>query len=199
MLLPGTGCCCGLQMMTTAIYGVPTVPAALADEKGNAVVVHTVASIHSLEHMLRPVRPSFAAPPPPCLFPILAGCVFPYPFPYSPSLPYLPLLASDGPSSTLGLPHPLLSLPTGASSTEPVPSHLFHRRGPVCLWPCSPSFFTPSSLCHFLFFFHCFSFDPCSFQYHSPAPRTLPPLGPPPPPRAPSLSLRHLRPCPYHS
>lgn len=95
-----------LQMMTTAMYGVPIVPAALADEKGNTVVVHTVASIHGLEHMLRPVRPSFAAPPPPCLFPILASCVFPYPFPYSPSLPYPPLLASDGPSSTLGLPHP---------------------------------------------------------------------------------------------
>ena len=48
-------------MMTTAIYGVPIVPAALADEKGNAVVVHSVANIHSLEHMLRPVRPSFTS------------------------------------------------------------------------------------------------------------------------------------------
>ena len=54
-------------MMTTAIYGVPTVPAALADEKGNAVVVHTVANIHSLEHMLRPIRPSFISLPLPCL------------------------------------------------------------------------------------------------------------------------------------
>ncbi|KAL3159203.1 hypothetical protein ABBQ32_011184 [Trebouxia sp. C0010 RCD-2024] len=44
-----------LQMMTTAIYGVPIAPAALADEKGNAVVVQTVANIHSLEHILRPV------------------------------------------------------------------------------------------------------------------------------------------------
>ena len=42
-------------MMTTAIYGVPVAPAALADEKGNAVVVQTVADIHSLERMLRPV------------------------------------------------------------------------------------------------------------------------------------------------
>ena len=56
-------------MMTTSIYGVPTVPAALADEKGNAVVVHTVANIHSLEHnvMLRPIRPSFISLPLPCL------------------------------------------------------------------------------------------------------------------------------------
>lgn len=46
-----------MQMMTTAIYGVPIVPAALADEKGNAVVVQTVANIHSLEHILRPVSP----------------------------------------------------------------------------------------------------------------------------------------------
>ena len=44
-----------VQMMTTAIYGVPIAPAALADEKGNAVVVQQIASIHSLEHMLRPV------------------------------------------------------------------------------------------------------------------------------------------------
>ncbi|KAL3151690.1 hypothetical protein ABBQ38_012674 [Trebouxia sp. C0009 RCD-2024] len=44
-----------LQMMTTAIYGVPVAPAALADEKGNTVVVQTVANIHSLEHILRPV------------------------------------------------------------------------------------------------------------------------------------------------
>lgn len=42
--------------MTTAIYGVPVAPAALADEKGNAVVVQSVANIHSLEHILRPVR-----------------------------------------------------------------------------------------------------------------------------------------------
>lgn len=46
-----------VQMMTTAIYGVPVAAAALADEKGNAVVVQQIASIHSLEHMLRPVRP----------------------------------------------------------------------------------------------------------------------------------------------
>lgn len=44
-----------VQMMTTAIYGVPIAPAALADEKGNAVVVQQVASSHSLEHLLRPV------------------------------------------------------------------------------------------------------------------------------------------------
>ena len=44
-------------MMTTAIYGVPIAPAALADEKGNAVVVQQIASIHSVEHMLRPVSP----------------------------------------------------------------------------------------------------------------------------------------------
>ena len=42
-------------MMTTAIYGVPLAPAALADEKGNTVVVQNVANIHSLEHLLRPV------------------------------------------------------------------------------------------------------------------------------------------------
>ena len=47
-------------MMTTAIYGVPVAPAALADEKGNAVVVQTVADIHSLEHILRPVRPKLS-------------------------------------------------------------------------------------------------------------------------------------------
>ena len=45
-------------MMTTAIYGVPVAPAALANEKGNVVVVQTVANIHSLEHILRPVRPA---------------------------------------------------------------------------------------------------------------------------------------------
>ena len=61
-----------MQMMTTAIYGVPIAPAGLADEKGNAVVVQQVASIHRLEHMLRPV--SYLSP---CLtqslsqFPIL--------------------------------------------------------------------------------------------------------------------------------
>jgi DUF917 family protein len=43
-------------MMTTAICGVPVAPAALADEKGNTVVVQSVANINSLEHILRPVR-----------------------------------------------------------------------------------------------------------------------------------------------
>lgn len=42
-------------MMTSAIYGLPTTPAGLADEKGNAVVVQSVHSAAWLELLLRPV------------------------------------------------------------------------------------------------------------------------------------------------
>ena len=61
-----------MQMMTSAIYGLPICPAALADEKGNAVVVQSLPSVQStpasapirlrmqspfawLERLLRPV------------------------------------------------------------------------------------------------------------------------------------------------
>lgn len=44
-----------LQMCTTAIYGLPLVPAALADEKGNVVVVEAVKSAASVENLLRPL------------------------------------------------------------------------------------------------------------------------------------------------
>ncbi|KAL4447891.1 hypothetical protein ABPG75_005110 [Micractinium tetrahymenae] len=43
------------QMMTSAIYGLPVVPAALADEKGNAVVVQRAADTGWLERLLRPL------------------------------------------------------------------------------------------------------------------------------------------------
>ncbi|BDA41353.1 probable D-/L-hydantoinase subunit A at N-terminal half [Coccomyxa sp. Obi] len=44
-----------LQMMTSAIYGHSLTPAALADEKGNVVMVQQCASPHWLEWLLRPV------------------------------------------------------------------------------------------------------------------------------------------------
>ncbi|PRW56447.1 hydantoinase subunit beta [Chlorella sorokiniana] len=44
-----------MQMTTAAIYGAPILPTALADEKGNAVVVHRAASPAWLERLLRPV------------------------------------------------------------------------------------------------------------------------------------------------
>lgn len=44
-----------LQMTTQAIYGLDTTPAALVDEKGNAVVVSMVQSNTWLERLLRPV------------------------------------------------------------------------------------------------------------------------------------------------
>jgi DUF917 family protein len=43
------------QMTTPAIYGLDITPAALVDEKGNAVVVSTVQSPTWLERLLRPV------------------------------------------------------------------------------------------------------------------------------------------------
>ena len=43
------------QMMTSAIYGMPVLPAAIADERGNAVVVQRAASAAWLERLLRPV------------------------------------------------------------------------------------------------------------------------------------------------
>lgn len=42
-------------MMTSAIYGLPITPAALADEKGNSVVVQSVHSAEWLERLLRPL------------------------------------------------------------------------------------------------------------------------------------------------
>lgn len=42
-------------MMTTAIYGLPITPAALADVKGNTVVVQSVRDALWLERLLRPV------------------------------------------------------------------------------------------------------------------------------------------------
>ena len=42
-------------MMTPAICGLPLLPAALADEKGNAVVVQRAASAAWLERLLRPL------------------------------------------------------------------------------------------------------------------------------------------------
>lgn len=42
-------------MMTSAIYGHSLTPAALADEKGNVVMVQQCASLHWLERLLRPV------------------------------------------------------------------------------------------------------------------------------------------------
>lgn len=44
-----------LQMMTPAIYGMPSVPAALADEKGNVVIVTQTGGGDWLERLLRPV------------------------------------------------------------------------------------------------------------------------------------------------
>ncbi|EIE25109.1 DUF917-domain-containing protein [Coccomyxa subellipsoidea C-169] len=44
-----------VQMMTSAIYGHSLTPAALADEKGNVVVVQHCASPQWLERLLRPV------------------------------------------------------------------------------------------------------------------------------------------------
>jgi uncharacterized protein len=44
-----------MQMMTSAIYGMPLAPAALADEKGNVVAVRRCASSAWLEALLRPV------------------------------------------------------------------------------------------------------------------------------------------------
>ncbi len=43
-------------MTITAIYGVPVASAALADQKGDTVVVQSVANIDTFEHILRPVR-----------------------------------------------------------------------------------------------------------------------------------------------
>ncbi len=45
--------------MTSAIYGHSLTPAALADEKGNVVVVQHCASPQSLERLLRPVSLPF--------------------------------------------------------------------------------------------------------------------------------------------
>ena len=42
-------------MMTSAIYGLPVLPAAVADERGNTVVVQRAASAAWLERLLRPV------------------------------------------------------------------------------------------------------------------------------------------------
>lgn len=44
-----------LQMMSSAIYGLPITPAAVADEKGNRVVVQRCADAAWLERLLRPV------------------------------------------------------------------------------------------------------------------------------------------------
>lgn len=41
-------------MMTSAIYGLPITPAAVADEKGNTLVVQAAASAAWLERLLRP-------------------------------------------------------------------------------------------------------------------------------------------------
>jgi hypothetical protein len=46
---------CPAQMMTSAIYGHNLAPAALADEKGNVVMVRHCASPQWLERLLRPV------------------------------------------------------------------------------------------------------------------------------------------------
>lgn len=45
-----------MQMMTSAIYGNQVTPAALCDDKGNAVVVQHAATPWWLEHLLRPVN-----------------------------------------------------------------------------------------------------------------------------------------------
>ena len=44
-----------LQMMTTAMFGLPLTPAALADEKDNTVVVSKCLNGEWLERILRPV------------------------------------------------------------------------------------------------------------------------------------------------
>jgi DUF917 family protein len=44
-----------LQMMTTAIHGLPILPAAVADEKGCAVVVQRAPGPAWLERLLRPL------------------------------------------------------------------------------------------------------------------------------------------------
>lgn len=51
-------CSCA-QMMTSAIYGCALTPAALADEKGNALLVQQCASPLWLERLLRPVLTAF--------------------------------------------------------------------------------------------------------------------------------------------
>lgn len=47
--------CAAVQMMTSAIYGLPVLPAAVADEKGNCLAVQRAASPAWLERLLRPV------------------------------------------------------------------------------------------------------------------------------------------------
>jgi hypothetical protein len=44
-----------LQMMTPVIYGLPSTPATLADEKGNAITVSHARDGPWLERLLRPV------------------------------------------------------------------------------------------------------------------------------------------------
>lgn len=44
-----------LQMVTYLIYGVPSAPAALADEKGNRTVLGRVADVYALERLARAV------------------------------------------------------------------------------------------------------------------------------------------------
>lgn len=53
-----------VQMMTSAIYGHSLTPAALADEKGNVVMVQHCASPHWLERLLRPVSHLARSPRP---------------------------------------------------------------------------------------------------------------------------------------
>ena len=59
----------GMQMMTSAIYGNALTPAALVDDKGNAVIVQHAVSALWLENMLRPVSRIARGPAPaPILF-----------------------------------------------------------------------------------------------------------------------------------